>query len=62
MASFPELGRALKQTAINNGLIMRIDPTWFAVAPALIAEKAELDELFDLIHRSLLEALEMVGA
>ncbi len=62
MASFPELGRALKQTAINNGLIMRIDPTWFAVAPALIAEKAELDELFDLINRSLLEALEMVGA
>lgn len=58
---FPELGRALKQTAINNGLIMRIDPNWFAVAPALIAEKAELDELFDLINRSLLEALEKVG-
>ena len=62
MTPFPELGQALKQTAINNGLIMRIDPTWFAVAPALIAEKAELDELFDLVNRSLLEALEMVGA
>ena len=60
MAPFPKLGQALKQTAINNGLIMRIDPTWFAVAPALIAEEAELDELFGLINRSLLEALEMV--
>lgn len=58
---FPDLGRALKQTALQNGLIMRIDPNWFAVAPALIAEKAELDELFDLINRSLLEALELVG-
>lgn len=62
MTPFPELGQALKQTAINNGLIMRIDPTWFAIAPALIAEKDELDELFELINRSLLEALELVGA
>lgn len=62
MAPYPELGQALKQTAINNGLIMRIDPTWFAIAPALIAEKDELDELFELINRSLLEALELVGA
>lgn len=61
-APFPELGRALKQTALNNGLIMRIDPSWFAVAPALIAEEENLDELYALIDRSLLEALEMVGA
>lgn len=58
---FPELGRALKRTALNNGLIMRIDPTWFAVAPALIAEREDIDELVDLIERSLLDALEMVG-
>ncbi|MCB0097747.1 MAG: aspartate aminotransferase family protein [Caldilineaceae bacterium] len=57
---FPELGTALKETALRNGLIMRIDPTWFAVAPALIADKAAIDELFDLIERSLLEALEQV--
>ncbi|MEM7030322.1 MAG: aspartate aminotransferase family protein [Chloroflexota bacterium] len=61
MMPYPELGKALKQTAINNGLIMRIDPTWFAVAPALIAEKDELDELFTLIDRSLLDALELVS-
>jgi len=62
MEPYPELGRALKQTALKNGLIMRIDPSWFAVAPALIAAKDDLDELYELITRSLLEALEQVGA
>ncbi|MEM7533498.1 MAG: aspartate aminotransferase family protein [Chloroflexota bacterium] len=58
---FPALGKALKKTALNNGLIMRIDPNWFSLAPALIAEKADIDELMDLIERSLLEALEHVN-
>jgi adenosylmethionine-8-amino-7-oxononanoate aminotransferase len=59
---FPELGHALKKTALNNGLIMRVDPNWFAVAPALIVQKDQIDELFELIERSLLDALEMVSA
>ena len=41
---------------------MRVDPTWFAVAPALIAERSDIDEMIDLIERSLLDALEQVGA
>ncbi len=57
---YPELGQALKRTALNNGLIIRIDPTWFAVAPALIAEKSDIDELCDLIEDSLVDALEQV--
>ncbi len=61
MQPFPALGNALKRTALKNGLIMRIDPSWFAVAPALIAEKSDIDELCDLIDRSLAEALEQVG-
>jgi adenosylmethionine-8-amino-7-oxononanoate aminotransferase len=60
MTPFPELGRALKQTAIANGLIMRIDPTWFAVAPALIAEESDLDEMCELIEKSLVQALQIV--
>ena len=55
---FPELGKALKQTALDNHLIMRIDPTWFAVAPALIAEESDLDELAGLIEKSLQQAIE----
>ena len=57
---FPELGKALKKSALKNGLIMRIDPTWFAVAPALIAEKSDIDQMFELIDKSLMDALDSV--
>ena len=60
MEPFPELGKALKITALKHGLIMRIDPDWFAVAPPLIAEKADIDEMCDLIGKSLVDALKMV--
>ncbi|MGY8824489.1 MAG: aminotransferase family protein [Candidatus Latescibacterota bacterium] len=55
---FPELGQALKKTALENGLIMRIDPNWFAVAPALNSTKSDIDEMCALIEKSLKEALE----
>lgn len=61
LAPFPELGMALKKTTLNNGLVMRVDPNWFAVAPALIIQKEQIDEMCDLIERSLLDALEVVG-
>jgi adenosylmethionine-8-amino-7-oxononanoate aminotransferase len=60
MAPYPELGLALKRTALENGLIMRIDPSWFAVAPALIAEESDLDEMCERIEKSLEQALEVV--
>ena len=56
-----KLGTAMKKTALANGLIMRIDADWFAVSPPLIAEEADIDELCDLIERSLLDALEVVS-
>ena len=62
MEPFPELGKALKWTALDNGLILRIDPSWFAVAPALIASKSEIDEMCGLIERSLQQALTAVGS
>ena len=34
----PHLGKALKKTALDNGIILRIDPSWFAVSPPFIAE------------------------
>jgi adenosylmethionine-8-amino-7-oxononanoate aminotransferase len=57
---FPALGNALKKTALENGLIMRIDPSWFAVAPALIAKESDLDEMMGLIEKSFKEALDRV--
>ena len=62
-APFPEtgkLGNALKITAVRNGLVMRVDPDWFAVCPPLICEKSDIDELLGLIEKSLVEALAMV--
>ena len=61
MEPFPELGQALKKTALEQGLLIRIDPTWFAVCPALIATEAQIDELCELVERSLQEALARVG-
>jgi adenosylmethionine-8-amino-7-oxononanoate aminotransferase len=60
MKPFPELGQALKVSALKNGVIMRIDPSWFAVAPPLIAEKSDIDEMCERIEKSLSDALEMV--
>ena len=57
---FPELGRALKKTALQNGVILRVDPSWFAVVPALIIDKPQVDELFDLVEQSLKDALDQV--
>jgi adenosylmethionine-8-amino-7-oxononanoate aminotransferase len=61
MQPFPELGAALKRTSLANGLILRVDPSWFACAPALIAEKKDIDELCDLVDLSLADALRQVG-
>ncbi|MSS72192.1 MAG: aspartate aminotransferase family protein [Candidatus Latescibacteria bacterium] len=60
MEPFPDLGRALKRTALQNGLLIRVDPSWFAVAPALIARQEDIDEMCGLIEKSLTDALEEV--
>ena len=60
MEPFPELGKELKRTALEHGLILRVDPTWFAVAPPLIAEEADIDEMCALIDASLRTAMERV--
>jgi adenosylmethionine-8-amino-7-oxononanoate aminotransferase len=56
----PDLGTALKKTALANGIILRIDPTWFAVSPPLIAEESDIDEMCSLIEKSLVEAVDKV--
>jgi len=62
MDPFPELGKALKRIALENRIILRVDPSWFAVSPALIAEESDLDEMCDLIESSLVQALDEVRA
>jgi adenosylmethionine-8-amino-7-oxononanoate aminotransferase len=60
MQPFPELGQALRRTALENGLILRVDPSWFAVSPALTAERPDIDELCHLVEKSLIDALRQV--
>ena len=60
--SYSNLGIALKKTALQNGIILRIDPGWFAVSPPLIASETDIDEMCDLIEKSLKDALELVKA
>ena len=55
----PTLGLALKKTALQHGIILRIDPSWFAVAPPLIAEESDIDEMCELIEQSLIAAMEL---
>jgi adenosylmethionine-8-amino-7-oxononanoate aminotransferase len=54
-----KLGNALKKTARANGVILRIDPDWFAIAPPLVATDAELEELCYKIDRSVLDAIKL---
>jgi adenosylmethionine-8-amino-7-oxononanoate aminotransferase len=61
MQPFPELGKQLKKAAIQHGIVLRIDPNWFAVAPPLIAEEEDIDEMVSLIDSSLRTALENVN-
>jgi adenosylmethionine-8-amino-7-oxononanoate aminotransferase len=61
MQPFPELGKAMKKTALVNGIIMRVDPSWFAVCPPLTADEPAIDEMCGLIEKSLTDALALVG-
>jgi adenosylmethionine-8-amino-7-oxononanoate aminotransferase len=54
------LGNALKKTSMKNGVILRIDPDWFAVAPPLIMTDAEMEEMCDAIEKSVKDALDIV--
>jgi len=51
------VGTALRRTALDNGIILRVDPGWFAVSPPLTAEETDLDEMCGLIEKSLVEAI-----
>lgn len=55
-----KLGTALIKTALQNGVILRIDPDWFAVSPPINCTMADIDEMCDLIEKSLVDALNLV--
>jgi adenosylmethionine-8-amino-7-oxononanoate aminotransferase len=53
----PPLGQKIAKAARKNGLIVRMDPHWIGLAPPLIITAAEVDELVDILERSIKEVL-----
>jgi 4-aminobutyrate aminotransferase-like enzyme len=53
----PPLGRKIALTARKNGLILRMDPHWIGLAPPLIISSSEIDEIVDILERSIREVL-----
>ncbi len=61
---FPDgmaFGVQVGKAAIKNGLIIRADPHWVAVAPPLIIDKDEIEIMMDRLSQSIEEVLARVG-
>jgi adenosylmethionine-8-amino-7-oxononanoate aminotransferase len=61
---FPDsmaFGVQVGKAAIKNGLIIRADPHWIAVAPPLVIEPDEIEIMMDRLSASIEEVLVRVG-
>jgi adenosylmethionine-8-amino-7-oxononanoate aminotransferase len=54
-------GVRVGRRALANGLLCRFDPHWLAFGPALIVTSEQIDEMVDLLDRSIGEALSEMG-
>jgi adenosylmethionine-8-amino-7-oxononanoate aminotransferase len=55
-------GLRVGRRALANGLLCRFDPNWIAFGPALVATAEQIDEMADLLDRSMGEVLGELGA
>ncbi|HZS87048.1 MAG TPA: aspartate aminotransferase family protein [Chloroflexota bacterium] len=53
-------GQRVGKRAIQNGLILRADPDWIAMAPPLTITREEADVLFDTFGESLRQELDLL--
>jgi adenosylmethionine-8-amino-7-oxononanoate aminotransferase len=55
----PEVAFGLRvgRRALANGLLCRFDPNWLAFGPALVVTAEQLDEMLDILDRSIGEVL-----
>ncbi len=61
---FPDsvsFGLQVGKAALRHGLIIRADPHWVALAPPLVIEKGEIDEMINRFSDSVQEVLSSVG-
>ncbi len=51
------LGRQIGKRALELGLIVRSDPDWFALAPALIIGREDLDRMLEILEQAIAEVV-----
>jgi adenosylmethionine-8-amino-7-oxononanoate aminotransferase len=54
-------GVQVGKAALRRGLIIRADPHWVALAPPLVIERGEIDEMVNRLSDSIQEVLSSVG-
>jgi adenosylmethionine-8-amino-7-oxononanoate aminotransferase len=54
-------GVRVGRRALDNGLLCRFDPHWIAFGPALIVTSEQIDEMVELLDRSIAEVLSEMG-
>jgi adenosylmethionine-8-amino-7-oxononanoate aminotransferase len=54
-------GVRVGRRALANGLLCRFDPNWIAFGPPLIVTAEQLDEMLDVLDRSIVEVLATLG-
>ena len=54
----PPIGTQIGRRALENGLLTRFDPHWLAIAPPLIIEEDQVDQIVATLDRSISEVLD----
>ena len=49
---------AVGRRALEHGLLCRFDPHWIAFGPPLVSTSEQIDEMVELLDRSLTEVLD----
>jgi adenosylmethionine-8-amino-7-oxononanoate aminotransferase len=53
-----KFGLQVGKRALENGLLLRFDPDWIAVAPPLVISEAEVDQMMDILTQSVKDVLQ----
>ncbi|HWU38049.1 MAG TPA: aminotransferase class III-fold pyridoxal phosphate-dependent enzyme, partial [Candidatus Acidoferrum sp.] len=52
-----KLGLRIGRQALRNGLLLRFDPHWLAFGPPLIVTESDIDQMVDILEKSIREVL-----
>lgn len=53
----PPIGLQIGRRALENGLLTRFDPHWLALGPPLVINESQIDELIQILDRTIVEVL-----